>query len=156
MSRAVSPEQFSSSRQSSWGVLVSTQGLFRISVRSGSSSIGLSVITTALMAAIPKCPLCWMALMSACGFGWVINPSWSYSLAFCLLLVPLSLLTVSAHRARSYGPFFSGTVAAIAMYLCKFRFNYATGVYLGGIALFGASVWSARLRRQARSDGCGC
>ncbi len=95
--------------------------------------------------------------MSAFGFSSVISPSWSRPLASGFLLVPVGLLTVSAHRAHHYGPFFVGAVAAVAMYLCKFQFNYETGVYLGGIALFGASLWSVRLMRQARSDTeCQC
>jgi len=139
------------------GALVCSLSLFRTAVRPGSSTVGLSGIMTALIALMPKCPICWMALMSAFGLSWVISPSWSRPLVFGFLLVPVGLLTLSAHRARRYGPFFVGAVAAIVMYLCKFQFNYETGVYLGGIALFGASLWSVRLMRQARSDTeCQC
>ena len=56
-------------------------------IRIQSRSIGLSAVPIALTAAMPKCPLCWAALMSAVGVGSAINFQWLHPMAVMLLLV---------------------------------------------------------------------
>src|SRR5262245_43330232 len=92
---------------------------------------------------MPKCPICWMALMSALGVGSTINSSWLQPVAIALLLLSVSALYMGARRRQGYRPFFLGLFAAIALYFSKFKLNYDIGVYLGGVTLLGASIWNA-------------
>jgi hypothetical protein len=125
--------------------------------RNQSRNIGFSALSAILVAAIPKCPICWLALMSALGVGSVINSNWLQPLVVALLFLPVSVLLAGARYRRGYGPFFLGLVAAIAMYLCKFRLNYDVGVYLSGATLLGASLWNIAPKHQAADDiQCDC
>lgn len=122
-----------------------------------SRNIGFSALSAILVAAIPKCPLCWIALMSALGVGSAVNSNWLQPLAVALLFLPVSVLLLGARRRRGYGPFFLGLVAVIAMYLCKFRLNYDFGVYLSGATLLAASVWNIVPKHQATANiQCDC
>jgi hypothetical protein len=126
-------------------------------IRNQSGNIGFSALIAILVAAIPKCPLCWIALMSALGVGPAINSNWLQPLVVALLFLPVSVLLAGARRRRGYGPFFLGLVAAIAMYLFKFRLNYDFGVYLSGATLLGASVWNIVPKHQATDNTqCHC
>ena len=122
-----------------------------------SGSIGFSAIPTVLTAAMPKCPICWMALMGALGVGSTINSDWLRPLAITFLLLPVGALFVRARRRGAYGPFFLGFVAAAAMYVCKFSFYYDIGAYLSGATLVAASVWNAVPKRRTADDfRCHC
>jgi len=80
-------------------------------------------------------------------------------LAISLLLLPISVFLVCAYRTHSYGPLYLALVASVAMYLCKFHLNFATGMYLSGMAMLGAGIWSAVVTRQANKSSvakCGC
>ena len=104
--------------------------------------LGLSAFTTLLIAALPKCPICWMALMSAVGAGSVISSSWLQPVAITLLFVSAATLFVLSRRKQSYGPFVLGLAAAVLIYLFKFKLNQDLGVYLSGALLVGASIWN--------------
>jgi len=122
-----------------------------------SGMIGFSAIPTVLAAAMPKCPICWMAFMGALGVGSTINSDWLWPLAVTVLGLPVGALFVRARRLGRYGPFFLGLIAATAMYFCKFSFNYDTGAYLSGAALVGASVWNVVPKRRPGDDfQCHC
>lgn len=128
----------------------------QLEIKNQSRSIGFAALTSILIAATPKCPLCWMALMSALGVSTTINSNWLQLLALALLFLSVSLLIMRARR-RSYGPFCLGLVAAVAIYLSKFRLNYDLGVYLSCVALVGASIWNALPQREARDNTqCQC
>jgi hypothetical protein len=125
--------------------------------RNQSRNIGFSALIAILVAAIPKCPICWIALMSALGVGSAINSNWLQPLVVALLFLPVSVLLIGARRRDRYGPFFLGLVAAIAMYLCKFRLNYNFGVYLSGATLLVASIWNIVPKNQeAANIQCYC
>lgn len=120
------------------------------------SGVALSAVTTALVAVMPKCPLCWMALTSALGVGSTINSSWARPLAVALLFLSTGLLFVRARRRGGHGPFYMALAAACAVYLSKFHLGYEAGVYLGGAALVGASVWGAAPRRRQPAPDLRC
>jgi hypothetical protein len=66
-------------------------------------------------------------------------------------------LLVRARRRRSYAPFVLGLLAAVALYVCKFSFNYDLGVYLSVATLFAASIWNTVAKsRQADEVRCRC
>ena len=122
-----------------------------------SGRIGFSAIPTVLTVAMPKCPICWMALMGALGVSSTINADWLRPLAITLLMLSVGALFVRARRRGGYGPFFLGLLAAAAMYFCKFRVYFDIGTYLSGAALVGASVWNVvPKRRPADEVKCPC
>lgn len=102
---------------------------------------GAAAITAFLIAVIPKCPLCWMALLSSIGVTSAIAFEWLRPLAAFLLLISVLALFVRAKQRAMYGPFVLGVIAAGSIYLFKFRLDYAPGMYAGGIALFASSIW---------------
>ena len=129
----------------------------QIAVKGRSCDVGLSVFTAALITAMPKCPLCAMALMSALGVGSLVGSTWLQPLSVALLLLSAGALFLRARRLRIYGPLYVGLAASTAIYLCKFIFDYDAGVYLGGAALLGASVWNALPERRSKNDThCRC
>ncbi len=82
-----------------------------------------------------------MALLSSIGVTSAIAFEWLRPLATALLLVSVLALFFRAKQRAFYGPFVLGMMAAGAIYLFKFRLDYAPGVYAGGIALFASSIW---------------
>jgi hypothetical protein len=129
----------------------------RAVLKHSSGGIGVSAISAVLLAAMPKCPLCWIALMGALGVGPAIRSVWLQPLAIILLLLPITALLIRASHRRGYGPFFLGLVAAASMYLFKFRLDQDAGFYLAGAVLLGASIWNALPRRTPAGGGqCHC
>ena len=129
----------------------------RIASKNQLRGIGFPALASILIAAMPKCPLCWMALMSALGLGSTLRWQWLQPLACALLFVSITVLFLRARRRRIYGPLCLGLVAASVIYICKFKFNYDLGVYLGSAALLGATLWNAVLQRQVADEThCHC
>jgi protein SCO1/2 len=129
----------------------------RVAAEGQTGGIGFATLTTVLIAFMPKCPLCWMALMSALGVGSTINFTWPQPLAVSLLFLSVSALLLRARRRGGYGPFWLGLASALAIYLSKFRLNHDVGVYLSGAALTAASIWNALPKRRAAADArCHC
>ena len=137
------------------GASMSTAVPSHKTIRIQSRSIGLSAVPMALTAAMPKCPLCWAALMSAVGVGSAINFQWLHPMAVVLLLVSVGASYFRARRRLGFAAFYLTLVAALTMYLCKFRLNYDFGVYLSGTALFAASIWNALPKRRENVQ-CAC
>jgi len=129
--------------------------VLRLSIGLNSRAVGFPVITTVLAAAMPKCPLCWLVLMSALGVGPVIGSQWLQPITIGLLLLSVGGLLVRARRLSAYGPFILGLAAAVAMYLCKFNFNYDLGVYLSAVTLVAAAAWNI-LPKRRRDDDVQC
>jgi hypothetical protein len=122
-----------------------------------SGAIGASAISAMLTAIMPKCPICWMALMGALGVSSTINALWMRPLAVGFLLLPVGALFIRVRRRGGYGPFFLGLAGAVAMYSCKFVLFYDPGVYLGAAALVGASIWNVTNTRRTRDKTeCRC
>ncbi len=88
-----------------------SEAVFRLALRHQGST-GLSAMGTALKALMPKCPLCWMALMSALGIGWYVSPRLLHPITETILLVPLG---VQSYRVRRHGPVVVGVMAAAPM-----------------------------------------
>jgi hypothetical protein len=110
-----------------------------------SRSIGVSAASTLLLAIMPKCPLCWMALLATIGVSWPVSSEWLRSFVIALSLVPLALLLFRARRAHDYRPFTLGVIAATGLYVFKFWLALDAGVYLSGAALFALTLWSPKL-----------
>ena len=122
-----------------------------------SGVIGASAISAVLTAIMPKCPICWMALMGALGVSSMINAVWIRPLAVGFLLLPVGALFIRVRLRGGYGPFFLALAGAMAMYLCKFVLFYDPGVYLSGAALIAASIWNVTNKRRTRDETeCRC
>ena len=133
------------------------KGLPSRSLAGPSSAIGLSAIPAMLTACLPKCPICWMALMGALGVSSTLTAGWLRPLAIVFLLIPVSALFIRARRRGGYAPFTLGVIAASAMYFCKFELFYDPGTYVSGVALVGASIWNATSKRRTRDKThCRC
>ena len=121
-------------------------------MRQRSRSIGLSAASTLLLAVMPKCPLCWIALMSTIGVTWPVSSGWLRSFVVAFALVPLGLLLLYAYQSHDYRPFILGLIAATALYVFKFGLALDAGMYLSGATLFGATLWSAKLSSQQSNE----
>jgi hypothetical protein len=122
-----------------------------------SGAIGASAISAMLTAIMPKCPICWMALMGALGVSSTINAMWMRPLAVGFLLLPVGALLLRIRCRGGYGRFFLGLACAAAMYACKFVLFYDPGVYLSGAGLVGASIWSITNKRRTPDKAeCPC
>jgi hypothetical protein len=124
----------------------------RSKIRYRLRDIGLSAITTFLIAAMPKCPVCWMALLGSMGAASAIRVEWLRPLALAFLLSSVLALFVRSRRRSVYGPFLLGLTAAVMMYECKFLFDSNVGVKLSALALLASSVWSNLPRRQVATE----
>ena len=126
-------------------------------MRHWTRSMGVSAASTVLLAVMPKCPLCWIALMSTIGVTWPASSGWLRSFVVVLSLVPLGILLICAQQSQKYAPLIVGVIAVIALYICKFRLSLDVGVYVSGATLFGATVWSTRSMLQGTNEiTCSC
>ena len=127
----------------------------RASIGKQLRSLSFSTVPIVLTVAMPKCPLCWAALMSAVAVGPAISFQWLRPLALTLLLISIAASFLRARRRDAFGAFYLTAVAASSMYLFKFTLNYDTGVYVAGATLFVASIWNALPKHAPKSD-CPC
>ena len=126
------------------------------SLANASRPIGTSAVPALLTALMPKCPICWMALMSALGVGTTVSAGWLRPITLGLLLLPIIPLVISARRSGRYRALLLAVVAASSMYFCKFQLFYDPGVYLSGLVLVGASIWNVVIKRRTDEVRCHC
>ena len=95
--------------------------------------------------------------MSAIGVSWPVSSVFLRVFVVTLSLVPLGILFFCARSCTDYRPFFLGVMAVVGLYLCKFRLALDAGTYMSGATLFGATIWSVKLRRDhAHETRCSC
>ena len=116
---------------------------------------GFSTVSILVTVALPKCPLCWAALMSAVAVGPAISFHWLRPLVVVLLLIAIGTSFARGRRRAAFGAFYLTVIAAVSMYLFKFSLNYDAGVYLGGAMLFVASIWNTLPGNHRKTD-CAC
>ena len=118
---------------------------------------GVSVFPAFAAVLLPKCPLCWMTILSSLGLGSAISVTWLKPLTLLFLVLALVGIGFRARRRGAYKPLFGGISIAILIYVSKFTFGFDTGAYLGGVALMGVSFWNARpLPVQPENPACSC
>ena len=125
-------------------------------IRKQFRSFGLSTVPVLLTVAMPKCPLCWAALMSAVAAGPAISFRFLHPAAVVFLFMSVLASFLRARLRRAFGPFYLTIVAALLMYLSKFRLNYDPGVYVSAGILFIAVIWNALPVRDANAVECDC
>ena len=110
-------------------------------------------------AALPKCPVCLMAVCGAAGLGASLPAGWLPVLTLSSLSLLLGVLAVGAARQHALGPLTLGLAAAAAVLLGKYRLDSNTVVYGGMGLLVAASLWNGWPRTQATgfctAAGCG-
>jgi hypothetical protein len=117
---------------------------------------GTGIVPAIAVAVLPKCPLCWMAILSTLGLGSAVGPIWLQPLTIFFLVIAVGALAVRARRIPAYGPLLLGIAAAISIYLFKFVFDIDAGVYISGAVMLGASVWNSLLKQKVKTAGCSC
>lgn len=121
--------------------------------------IGVSYLPVLAAALVPKCPLCWLAILGFLGLGPALSLAvWLEPLALALLGFTLGLLAFRSYRRKDYRPTLVGTAAAALIFVSKFRLDFDPGVFLGGALLLAAVVYSARRpvsAETAPTDCCG-
>jgi mercuric ion transport protein len=125
--------------------------------RRAAASLNLALVPAFAAAAVPKCPLCVMGIMSSFGLGTIVKASMLPPLTLAFLAVTVSALGFGARRRRGHAPLFLGMVAAAAVMLGKYQFNYNPVVYVGVALLLGASLWNGWPKKRSDSDSdCEC
>ena len=92
---------------------------------------------------LPKCPLCWIALLSAVGLRSALAAWLLYPLALACLAPAGALLAMQARRHRAWGPFWLYVPAAILLLVGKF-YLAGSGVVVAAAGLLAVAImWSA-------------
>jgi hypothetical protein len=119
--------------------------------------LNFSLFPALIVAALPKCPLCFMSVMSVVGLGSLIQSFWLLPLTLIFLALAVGAMIIRARQRHGYYPFFLGVISAIAIYIGKFQVDYALLTYIGFALLVYASLWNNWPRKQIVSaDSCDC
>lgn len=118
---------------------------------------GITVLPALITVMLPKCPLCWMGILSVLGVNSAVNFVWLQSLTVFFLILCLISLAFRARQNDNYAPLILGAAASGAIYSFKFLFDYERGVYIAGAMLAAASIWSISARKKKRAASkCDC
>lgn len=105
-------------------------------------------------AALPKCPMCLLAIFGMAGLGASLPAGWLSGLTVASLALLLTVLAVGAVRRCALGPLIVGLAAAAAILGGKYRLHSSPAVY-GGIGLLvAASIWNGWPRREKNGVHC--
>ena len=115
---------------------------------------GLTILPTAATAALPKCPVCLMGVLSAIGLGSVIKASWLLPLSLTFLIIAIGLLLHRSRKRHDFKPLLTGALAAGLILVGKFYFDSYVLTYLGVGILIATSIWSSWPKRS--STPCRC
>lgn len=123
-----------------------------------SSLAALSGVGAALLP-VGVCPACWPAyagLLSALGFGFLLDTAYLLPFTAVFLLLAVGALAFRARMRRGYGPFIAGLAASTIVLTGKFTLASNAAMY-GGIALLVvASVWNVWPRKAADVGSGAC
>lgn len=119
--------------------------------------LNFSLFPALVVAALPKCPLCFMSVMSVVGLGSLMRSFWLMPLTLVFLALAVGAMIFRARQRHGYYPFFLGVISAIAIFLGKFQIDYAPLTYAGFALLIYASFWNNWPRKEMASmDSCDC
>jgi hypothetical protein len=65
---------------------------------------GTGILPAFAVAILPKCPLCWMAILGTFGLSSTIGVEWLRPMAALFLLIAVGALGLRARRIHAYGP----------------------------------------------------
>ncbi len=123
-----------------------------------SSLAALPGIGAALLP-VGVCPACWPAyagLLSALGFGFLLDTAYLLPFTAVFLLIAVGALAFRARTRRGYGPLIAGLAASTIVLIGKFALASNAAMYGGIVLLVAASLWNAWPRRAADVDSGAC
>lgn len=106
---------------------------------------------------IGVCPGCWpvyAGLLSALGFGFLLNYAYLLPVTGLFLTLALFSLGYRASSRHGYGPLLAGTIAVGITLASKFVLASDPLLYLGLFLLVLASIWNVAPARIARNGFC--
>lgn len=108
-------------------------------------------------AVLPTCPACWpvyAGILSAAGFGFVLQEFVVLPLTAALLALTLFLLGFRAASRRGYGPLWLGVGATALVVAGKLAIASDPLVYAGLALLAAAALWNAWPARRLAGRSC--
>jgi len=117
----------------------------------------MMVISSAVLAVAPKCPICFLAYFGIFGVATAsasVYREWLPPLTAIWLALTVGMLFFPLGDQRRYGPGLLGIFAGFAVFAGRFVFNYQALVYAGIAPLVFAVVWRAWSRRSASIESC--
>jgi hypothetical protein len=115
------------------------------------------VISSAVLAVAPKCPICFFAYFGIFGVATAsasVYRVWLPPLTAIWLALTVGMLVFGRGGQRRYGPALLGVFAGLAVFAGKFVVNDQALVYGGIGALIGAVVWRSWFRGPTSSEFC--
>ena len=107
--------------------------------------IASSSASAALFAALPKCPLCLVALLAPLGIRVSGTGSFLVYVAAMVLAIPLVLFWVPACRRCGVRPLLLALLGACVMMVGRFAIDSLVLTVTGAAILFASALWTSRL-----------
>lgn len=117
----------------------------------------LMVVSSALLAVAPKCPICFLAYFGIFGVATTsasVYRVWLAPLTAIWLALTVGVLAVQSSGRRRYGPAVLGLFAGVAVFSGKFILDEQVLVHLGIAVLIGAAAWRVWHRTSTSSELC--
>lgn len=117
----------------------------------------MMVISSAVLAVAPKCPICFLAYFGIFGIASTsasVYRVWLPPLTAIWLSLTVGMLFFPRGGQRRYGPGLLGIFAGFAVLAGRFVFDYQILVYAGIAALVVAVVWRTWFRRSESTESC--
>jgi len=122
------------------------------SSQAGALATSATSVGAAVLAVIPSfsCPVCitaYAGVLSAAGFGFLLNEAVLGPIVAVGLGLNLAALAWTARSHRAKGPLLLGLLASVAVAAGRFLFDLPPLLYIGAAGLFAAALWNLWLKR---------
>jgi hypothetical protein len=117
----------------------------------------VTAISALLLAAAPKCPICFLAYFGIFGVATSSAPAyraWLPPIIGFWLALTIAMLAFQRRGKPLFGPAALGLVAALLLMIGKFAAESQLMVFIAVITLFGAAIWRARTQLQKSTQLC--
>jgi FtsH-binding integral membrane protein len=115
------------------------------------------MISSAVLALAPKCPVCFLAYFGIFGVATAsasVYRAWLAPFTAIWLALTVGMLALRRGGQRAFGPALLGLCAALAVFVGKFIVNDQIPVYAGIAALAAAVVWRSWFLKSRSSGSC--
>ena len=117
----------------------------------------LLIISSALFAVAPKCPICFLAYFGIFGVATASASAyrvWLPPITAFWLALTVAMLAFQRRGKRRYGPAALGCVAALLLMTGKFVAENQIMIFSGIVALLAAAVWRSRIQQPISTEVC--